>query len=64
MWTEFTAAGQSLWSWLAVNAALWLWLMFYQRFTPDQVWAIRSAKVGIAINAAVILTVFYFRYIA
>lgn len=64
MWTERTAAGQSLTAWMSVNVALWLWLQFYHTFTPDQRLAIWGTRVGIALNSAVILTVVFFRYLA
>lgn len=63
MWTERTAAGQSLTAWLSVSAALLLWLNFYRVVTPQAKWAIRGTAVGVAMNALVILTVIYFRYL-
>lgn len=63
MWREHSALGQNVWSWLAVNAALWLWLNFYVQ-TGNLTWAVRATKVGIALNTAVVLTVAYFRYMA
>jgi hypothetical protein len=64
MWTERTAEGQSLWGWMLVSLALVLWLNFYLTFNRDQKWAIRGTAFGIAMNAAVILTVVYFRYLS
>jgi hypothetical protein len=61
MWSEWTAAGQSLWGWACVHAALWLWLNFYIVITPDAKWAIRGTIMGIFLNGAVILTVLFFR---
>lgn len=63
MWVEQTAEGQSLTAWLLVSAALWLWLNFYRVITPDQKFAIRCTAFGIVMNALVILTVLYFRYL-
>lgn len=61
MWTQQTAAGQSLGSWAAVCAALVLYWNFYRVVTPDQVWARRMSVVGISLNVLVCLTVVYFR---
>lgn len=63
MWSEQTAAGQSIWAWMSVNAALWLWLNFYLVFNRDNKFAVWGTRVGIGLNSAVILTVAYFRYI-
>jgi len=63
MWTEWTAAGQSLFGWLCVQIALWLWLNFYLVLTPGEKWAIRGTQLGIVLNGAVILTVVFFRLI-
>jgi uncharacterized protein with PQ loop repeat len=64
MWAEQTAAGQSIGGWLCVQLALWLWLNFYATFTPDQKFAIRGTQLGILMNASVIGTVLWFRWIA
>lgn len=64
MWTHRTAAGQSISSWVCVNLALWLWANFYRVITPEQLWARRTIKVGIALNSAVILSAIWFRYLA
>lgn len=64
MFTEHTAAGQSLTAWLSVQAALWLWLNFYRVMTPDAKWAYRAQLLGIGLNAAVCLSVVYWRYLA
>lgn len=62
MWTEWTAAGQSLWGWLAVNMALWLWLNFYRVITPNEKPAIYGTALGVVMNSAVIFSVLFFRY--
>jgi len=64
MWGEHSALGQSEWSWMSVNVALWLWLNFYRVVTPGEVWARRATGVGIALNTAVILSVIWFRHFA
>ena len=64
MWSEWTAAGQSLWGWACVHAALWLWLNFYLVITPEAKWAIRGTILGIVLNGSVILTVLFFRMLA
>lgn len=63
MWTEWTAAGQSLWGWMMVNLALILWLNFYLTFNRQQKYAIWGTAFGIAMNSTVILTVVFFRYL-
>lgn len=62
MWSEHTAAGQSLTAWLSVNCALLLWLNFYRVVTPHARWAIVGTAFGVLMNTAVILTVAWFRY--
>lgn len=63
MWEERSALGQNVWSWVAVNVALWFWVNFYRVNVPGGLksWAARATMVGIALNAAVIGTVYYFR---
>lgn len=61
MWTYHTAAGQSLLAWFEVFAALALWLNFYRVITPDQKFAKWATGFGLCMNAAVWLTVIYFR---
>jgi uncharacterized protein with PQ loop repeat len=63
MWTEWTAAGQSLLGWISVQLALWLWLNFYRVITPNEKKAIYGTAIGVVMNMAVILTVCYFRYV-
>lgn len=63
MWTTWTAAGQELTSWIAVNIALVLWLNFYFVITPDKKWAIRGTLFGICLNFLVICSVYFFRSI-
>lgn len=65
MWVvDWSADGQSLTAWLSVQAALWLWLNFYRVITPEARWAIWGTRLGIALNNAVCLSVFYWRYLA
>lgn len=63
MWAAHSALGQNVWSWVLVNAALWLWLNFYRVITPDEVWASAATALGIALNAGVIASVIWFRAI-
>lgn len=63
MWTERSAEGQSITGWLSVNVALWLWLNFYLVFNRDNKFAIWGTAVGVVLNALVVLTVVYFRYL-
>lgn len=62
MWTEKTAEGQSLWGWMMVSAALFLWCNFYRVCCPKEKWALWTTMFGIFMNALVILSVVYFRY--
>lgn len=62
MWTEWTAAGQSLWGWVSVWCALVLWINFYRVVTPEAKWAFRGTALGICMNTCVIVTVIFFRY--
>ncbi len=63
MWSERSALGQNVWSWIAVQVALWLWLNYYRVVVPGgtRSWAFRATVVGCLLNAAVIGTVWYFR---
>lgn len=63
MWHEQSALGQNVWSWVSINAALWLWLNYYRVIVPGGLRsaAARATMVGIALNATVILTVAHFR---
>ncbi len=63
MWNEGTAEGQSLWGWIFVNLALLLWCNFYRVCCPKERFAFWATVVGVLMNAAVIATVVYFRYI-
>lgn len=63
MWTTGTAAGQSVTAWLSVNIALWLWLNFYLVFNRQNKFAIIGTSIGIGLNALVMLTVIYFRFL-
>lgn len=63
MWTYHTAAGQSLWSWILVNIALWIWGNFYRVIMPEESIARLSIRAGIVLNMGVILSVIYWRYI-
>lgn len=62
MWSEHTAAGQSLWSWAAVFAALATYGVFFRVCLPEQTWARRMNAIGLVMNAVVCGTVIYFRY--
>jgi hypothetical protein len=62
MWTVRSALGQNLYSWIAVQIALWLWLNFYITMLPEAKFAKWATIAGITLNLAVVLTVAYFRY--
>lgn len=61
MWTERTAAGQNVWSWIWVYGALLLWWNYYRVVTPQAKWARWSTLAGLTANLAVILTVIWFQ---
>lgn len=59
MWTEHTAAGQSLLAWLSVCLALGLWAFYYWRKgLRTALWATLG---GIVMNLAVVASVIYWR---
>jgi uncharacterized membrane protein YbaN (DUF454 family) len=62
MWSERSALGQSVWSWVMVNLALWLWLNFYHVKCPQEKFAIWATRAGIFLNSMVVASVVYFRY--
>lgn len=64
MWSTSTAEGQSLWGWICVHIALWLWLNFYRVFNRENRFAIWGTAIGILLNGLVILSVVWFRYVA
>jgi hypothetical protein len=63
MWSTHTALGQSLTGWILVSIALILWLNFYRVCCPEQKWAFWATAFGIFMNALVILSVIWFRYL-
>jgi len=63
MWTQRTAAGQSLSGWMCVNVALILWFNFYRVVTPKEWIARVGTGIGILLNSLVILSIIYFRYV-
>lgn len=63
MWHEHSALGQSMYAWISVQFALWFWINFYRVLVPDNKFAIRATIVGCILNAAVIFSVAYFRYV-
>lgn len=64
MWSEHSALGQNVWSWLAVQAALWCWLNYYRVLVPagQRRFAMWATGIGICLNLGVVLSVVYFRY--
>jgi uncharacterized membrane protein YbaN (DUF454 family) len=65
MWSVRSALGQNVWSWLCVHIALWLWMNFYRVAMPigrARTLAIVGTATGIVLNAAVLITVAFFRY--
>ena len=64
MLRERSAVGQSLWSWLAVSAALVLWFNYYRVITPQHLLPRITMAIGITLNLCIAATIVYFRYIA
>lgn len=64
MFSEQSAAGQSLISWSCVLIALISWFNFYYRVTPgdDGKVARYSTLFGISVVASVIASIVWFRY--
>lgn len=62
MWSEHSALGQNIWSWLAVHVALWAWWNFYRVMLPDDKLAKYMTALGIFLNGLVVFSVAYFRY--
>ena len=61
MWTERTAEGQNPFSWMSVGLALFLWMVWYRTFVPEQRVAFWATLVGFLLNTAVWISVFYWR---
>lgn len=61
MWSESTAAGLSLQSWLLIVAARLLWWNFYRVITPEQWLARVGSTLGILLDLSVIVSVLWFR---
>lgn len=62
MFSEHSAKGQNVWSWLSIDLALLLWWNWYRVMTPEDKIAKLSTVVGMTITTAVVLTVVYFRW--
>lgn len=61
MWSQQTAAGQSLAGWIGLWAALWAYWHFYRVCAPQERVAIWTVGAELVVNAAVIATVFWFQ---
>jgi hypothetical protein len=64
MWGEHSARGQSLQGWVCVGLALALWWNWYRVMVPGDRFARRCTAFGILMNALVVLSVIWFRYLA
>lgn len=62
MWTEHSAVGQSLISWVFVIIAMFLWLNWYRVLTPEKKIAIYTVSFSVLVNIAALLSVIYWRY--
>lgn len=63
MWSQHTAAGQSLVGWLELWLALWAYWHFYRTCCPKETIAIWSVFAEIVVNWFVILSVIRFQYL-
>jgi hypothetical protein len=61
MWSEHTAAGQSVGGWLFVWVALVMWSWYYKVCVPweNAKWAFWTTLTGVFINSFVIFSVLY-----
>ena len=57
MWTQHTAAGQNIWSWVSTLAAIVLWLLYY-RFRLGKSVAYWVTWVAAVMLSAIVVTVF------
>jgi hypothetical protein len=62
MWTEKTAAGQSLTAWISVCIALLLWANVYRAQRMKT--ALYATLLGVLMNLLVVATVVYWRFLA
>lgn len=63
IWTEHTAAGHNLWSWVCGCLGLVLFIRFYRVCCPSERFALLSTIGSIVINLLVILSIIWWRYI-
>lgn len=63
MLREGSAAGQNLWSWVAVAVMLGFWFNYYRVMTPTLILPRFTALVGVAINLGIVATIVFFRYV-
>jgi hypothetical protein len=60
---EQTAAGQSLYGWLAILVALAMYAVFFKVITPEEKLPLYCTYINIVTIVALAFTVVYFRYI-
>lgn len=63
MLREGTAAGQNLWSWIAVAVMLCFWFNYYRVMTPKLILPRFTAGIGVVINLGICATIVFFRYV-
>lgn len=63
MWTEHSAKGQSVWGWVSVGGALWLFVNFYRVCCPKERFVFWATVLECLVNAAVVVSVIYFRHV-
>lgn len=63
MWHTRTAAGQNLWAWVSVGVATLGFCWFYRVCCPQERLAFWATWVGVGLNACVVGSVVYFKYV-
>lgn len=63
MFTEQSAAGQSLWGWISITQALILYAVFFRIETPDKKLVFWCTMVNGFVVSLIAVTIVFFRYI-
>jgi len=63
IWSEHTAAGHNLFSWIVINISLWLYLNFYRVCAPKEKFAMWVTFINIICNNGLIFSIVWWRYI-
>jgi len=63
IWIAHTAAGQNIWSWVALNISLFLYLNFYRVCAPKEKFAIWATAISILVGWVLIFSIIWWRWI-